>query len=101
MKASTVRKMVLAFGLAFAVTAPTIGTALAQDYGHDRRDYDRHEHERMQRERWEREHHRQAVYEAPPVVYAPQRVYVAPPVVQEPSPGFSGNLNINLPLNFN
>ena len=98
MNASTIRKLVLAVGLAAAMVGPLAGTARADDdrwrgehnerMDRGRMDRDRMERERMERERWEREHH----YAPPPVVYAPppREVYVAPPVVYAPpSPGIS------------
>ena len=93
MSASTLRKLVVAVGLAAAMLGPTVGTAFADD-DHRRHEQREQERDRWERERWEREHH----YARPPVVYAqpPQAVYAPPPVVYAPvAPGF----NIVLPIN--
>jgi len=91
MSASTLRKAVVAIGLAAVMLGPTVGTARADD---DHWRHEQREHERWERERWEREHQ----YAPPPVVYAPapRAVYAPPPVVYAPvAPGF----NIVLPIN--
>ena len=90
MSASTLRKAVVAAGLAAAMLGPMVGTARADD---DHWRQEQREHDRWERERWEREHR----YAPPPVVYAPapQAVYAPPPVVYAPvTPGF----NIVLPI---